>query len=100
MSSSELTSSTSQDIAVESLRLLSVNKVRQILKTRHETVKKLVQTGRIKAVKINKGKYKIPYKSLLDYVNGDSTPPVEQDGIISLEETQSKIDALIEEYKN
>jgi len=100
VSSSELTLSASQDMARESLRLLSINEVRQILKIRHQTVKKLVIKGRIKAIKTENGKYKIPYKSLMEFINGDSTSSVEQDGIISLEETQSKIDSLIEEYLN
>jgi hypothetical protein len=84
----------------EELRLLSINRVSKILGIRNETVKNLVRTGRIKAVTTTNHKFKIPYKCLLEYVNGNSTSGVSENGIIPLEETQSKIDSLIKEYSS
>ncbi len=100
VSSEELTNNSFPDIAIESLRLLSINEVRKILKTRHDTIKNLVKMGKIKAVKTDKGKIKIPFISVLDFVKASSTSQNEQCGIISLEETKGKINALFEEYKN
>ena len=81
-------------------RLLSINAVRKLLGVRHETVKELIRTGKIKAVTTTNHKFKVPYKSLLDYINGNNTPCASENGIIPLEETQSKIDLLIKEYEN
>ena len=85
---------------MDELRLLSINRVSKILGIRYETVKQLVRTGKIKSVTMTNHKFKIPYKSLLEYVNGNSASEVSENGIIPLEETQSKIDALIKEYSN
>lgn len=82
------------------LKLLSINKVRKILGIRYETVKKLVSTGRIKTVITLNHKVKIPYKSLLEFINGEKTSFNSENGIIPLEETQSKIDVLIKEISD
>ena len=96
----EKISSKPETLNVSELRLLSINKASKILGIRYKSVQKLVRRGRIKAVTLTNGKYKIPYKNLIDFINGDTEPETVHNGIISLEETQNKIDALIKEYSN
>jgi len=50
VSSSELTLTASPLITEDSLRLLSVNEAREILKVRHETVRKLIEDGKIEVI--------------------------------------------------
>ena len=67
MSSSELTKQANEVIATESLRLLSMNEVREILKVRHETVRKLIEDGKIEVIIIGK-RIKIPTRSLEKFI--------------------------------
>jgi len=55
----------------EDLRLLSVNEAREILKVRHETVKKLIKEGRIEVIMIGK-RIKIPMRSLETFIKESS----------------------------
>lgn len=78
------------------LRLFSIYKASKILGIRYESVQKLVRTGRIKAITVN-NKYKISYKSLLEFING----PVRANNVKSklpIEETQLRIDNIFKEY--
>lgn len=81
---------------ISELRLLSINKSSKILGIRYETVQKLVRKGMIKAVLVN-NKYKVPYKSLLEFVNGNNEVHDAKHGI-PIEETQTRIDNLLKEY--
>lgn len=81
---------------ISELRLLSIYKSSKILGIRYETVQKLVRTGKIKAVLVN-NKYKIPYKSILEFANGSNELPVAKP-TITIEETQNRIDNLLKEY--
>ena len=81
---------------ISELRLLSIYKSSKILGIRYETVQKLVRTGKIKAVLVN-NKYKIPYKSILEFANGSNELPVAKP-TITIEETQNLIDNLLKEY--
>lgn len=81
---------------ISELRLLSIYKSSKILGIRYETVQKLVRTGKIKAVLVN-NKYKIPYKSILEFEDGSNEPPVAKP-TITIEETQNRIDNLLKEY--
>lgn len=81
---------------VSELRLLSIFKSSKILGIRYETVQKLVRTGEIKAVLVN-NRYKIPYKSLLEFANGSNELPVAKP-TITIEETQNRINNLLKEY--
>jgi len=78
------------------IRLLSINKVSKLLGVRYETAKQLVYTGKIKGITVNK-KVKVPYKNLFEFINEKNNSSSLETGIISLEETQSKIDFLIKE---
>ena len=51
----------------DELRLLSINEAREILKIRHETVKKLIEEGKIEVVMIGK-RVKIPMSSLRKFI--------------------------------
>jgi excisionase family DNA binding protein len=83
---------------ISELRLLSINKASKILGIRYETVRTLVRTGKIKGVTLANNRIKIPYKNLLEFLNSEAKNQQPDNGIISLEETQKKIDALIKEY--
>lgn len=88
------------DIIYDSVKLLSINEARKLLSVRFSTVKKLVETGTIKSILIN-GRRKIPFKNLLEYVNHQSatvTKDSSETGIISVEETQTKIESIINNY--
>lgn len=82
----------------EDLRLLSINKASKILGIRFETVKKLIRTGKIKAVMTANQKFKIPYKNLVEFTNGSNSVAANQNNVIPFEVTQNKIDILIKEY--
>lgn len=79
-------------------KLLSINKVSKLLGIRYDSVKRLIITGKIRHIKIDK-RIKIPYMSLLEFINTQNIAnSVSDNGIISSEETQNKINALIKEY--
>ena len=67
VSSSELTITANPEIMTESLKLLSVNEAREILKVRHETVKKLIEDGKIEVIIVGK-RIKIPMRSLDKFI--------------------------------
>jgi hypothetical protein len=80
----------------EDLKLLSINQVRTVLGIRFETAKILVNDGKIKFIEIN-GRKKIPLKNLIEYLDRQNViQNHSNDGIISSEETQNKIDLIIE----
>ena len=81
------------------IRLLSINRASKLLGIRYETVKKLVNLGKIKAVSTINNRFKIPYQSLVDFVSRENIQFKKQ-SIIPIEETQNKIDSLIKEYSN
>ncbi len=91
-------SSKSKSLEIHELRLLSINKASKILGIRYETVKKLVRSSKIKAVITVNNKIKIPYKNLFEFINENNSSSSLETGIISLEETQNKIDFLIKEH--
>jgi len=66
VSSSELTI-TANPNTTDSLRLLSINVVREILKVRHETVRKLIEDGKIEVIIIGK-RIKIPMRSIEKFI--------------------------------
>lgn len=76
--------------------LLSINKVSKVLGIRYESAKKLISSGKIKSVTIN-NRVKIPFYNIINFINHEDNPE-EKSGIISLEETQNKIDSLMKEY--
>jgi len=78
------------------LRLLSINKASKMLGIRYETVKHLVQIGKISSILINR-KYKIPYLSLVDFVNGSASSN-NQTNLVPIEDKQNRIDNLLKEY--
>lgn len=79
-------------------RLMSINEVAHTLGVRHQSVKKLISEGKLVAVKIGR-RTKIPVMSLYEFLHSEAVNPQPDNGIISIEETQNKIDALIKEYQ-
>lgn len=79
------------------LRLLSINKASKILGIRYETVVKLVKTGRIRSVMTINNKYKVPYSSLVEFVNGSNEIKQVTTALVPIEVTQSRIDDLLKE---
>ncbi len=85
----------SDTLNLSELRLFSINKASKILGIRYESVQKLVRTGRIKAIIVN-NKYKIPYRSLVEFTNGTG----KANNTIShvpIQEAQARIDNLLKE---
>lgn len=101
VSSSELTQTSSQINTAESLRLLSVNEAREILKIRHETVKKLIEEGKIEVMIIGK-RYKIPMSSLKKFIEENSRRITEEEKEQQLscerENILNKIDSIIKKH--
>lgn len=93
----EILSGNSGTVKISELRLLSINKVSKILGIRYETVVKLVKFGRIRSVMTINNKHKVPYSSLVEFVNGSNPMPVVQKCIIPIEETENKIEELLRE---
>ena len=78
-------------------RLLSINEVAHILRVRQQSIKKLIATGNLTTVKIGK-RTKIPVMNLYQFLNSKTVDHQQDNGIISLEETERKINELIKEY--
>jgi len=104
VTSSEVTQTTSPEITAESLRLLSVNEVRQILKLRHETVMTLIDEGKIEVIIIGK-RIKIPAISLKKFIEENTVrltetgneSPVQQRN--SRDFVNNKIDSIIKKRR-
>ncbi len=54
------------EIDINNLRLLSINEARKVLGLRHETVKGLIEQGKLQALIIH-NRIKIPIWSILEY---------------------------------
>lgn len=101
VSSSELTHNTSHAIMTESLRLLSVNEAREILKIRHEAVKKLIEDGKIEVIIIGK-RIKIPMRNLNKFIEENSKNISEENELTkssSLHYLNEEIDSIIKNHK-
>lgn len=61
-----------QEKNIDNLRLLSINEARIRLGIRYESLRKLIEQGRIDVINIE-GKIKIPYRSLIKFLDDDST---------------------------
>ncbi|MFA5010563.1 MAG: helix-turn-helix domain-containing protein [Ignavibacteria bacterium] len=101
VSSSELTQTSSQEISTESLRLLSVNEARELLRVRHDTVKKLIEEGKIEVLIIGK-RTKIPYISLKKFVEENARTlneeQKEEQLATSREFINKKVDSIINKH--
>lgn len=93
----EILSENSDSLKTSELRLLSINKASKILGIRYETVVKLVKTGRIKSVMTLNNKYKVPYSSLVEFVNGNNEVKQVTAQVVPIEVTQNRIDNLLKE---
>lgn len=85
---------TNPTIQVGNLRLLSINEARKTLGIRYETMRKLVDDGRIGYIEIE-GKKKISLISLHQYIESNTVqnPPKTKTNI------DSDIDTLFEKFK-
>lgn len=79
----------------KSLRLISINKARKIFGIRHQSVKKMLITGKIRYIKVGK-RLKIPYMNLVKLIEEKS---VQRDNDSSTESVSRRIDELITEYR-
>jgi len=66
MSSQTNINSNQSGIDIKNLKLLSINEARKVLGLRHETVKGLIEQGKLQALIIH-NRIKIPIWSLLEY---------------------------------
>lgn len=83
----------------DNLRLLSVNQTRKILGVSHITLKRLIEEGTIKAVRINT-RYKISLSAIQEFADGISQNS-KIDITIPPENAASAIlDDLINEFQN
>lgn len=102
VSSSELTQDTSNEVAIDSLRLLSVNEAREILKIRHEAVKKLIEDGKIDVIIIGK-RIKIPMRNLNKFIEENSRRINEEEAELILtgkqEFIRNKVKSIIKNQK-
>lgn len=60
-----------ENSTLENLRLLSINEARIRLGIRYESLKKLIEQGRIDVINIE-GKIKIPYRNLIKFLDDTS----------------------------
>lgn len=81
----------------ESLRLHSLNSVRKILGISHITLKRLIQEGEIKAVRINT-RYKISLSALQEFTRGTIIAPEGSDKASSNQTPDSILDDLIHKF--
>jgi hypothetical protein len=61
-----------QEKNIDNLRLLSINEARIRLGIRYESLKKLIEQGRIDVINIE-GKIKIPYRNIIKFLDDDIT---------------------------
>lgn len=101
LSSPELTQTSSQEISTESLRLLSVNEARELLRVRHETVKKLIEEGKIEVMIIGK-RIKIPFISLMKFIEENARTLNEEQKeerlATSRDFINTKVDSIIKKH--
>lgn len=84
----------------DNFKLFSINEVAKVFGIRHKNVKQLINTGKLKVIKIGK-RIKIPAINITEFINSESNnyqPVTNNNGIISPEELEFKIDSLISEY--
>ena len=81
----------------DELRLLSVDQARKILGVSHITLKRLIQEGVIKAVKINT-RYKISISALQEFTRGTESVPEGSNGPSSIQTPDSILDDLIHKF--
>ena len=81
----------------ESLRLLSINQARKILHIKHDDMKKLVTSGKVRYVNIE-GKIKIPYFELREFLQNNlirDTETKESDS----RKAEAEMNNIINKYK-
>jgi excisionase family DNA binding protein len=101
LSSPELTQTSSQGISTDNLRLLSVNEARELLRVRHETVKKLIEEGKIEVMIIGK-RIKIPFISLMKFIEENARTLNEEQReerlATSRDFINTKVDSIIKKH--
>jgi len=81
----------------ESLRLLSVDEARKILGVSHSTLKRLIEAGAVKAIRINT-RYKISLSALQEFTRGAIIAPEGSDKPSSNQTPDSILDDLIHKF--
>ena len=94
LSSNELATNNGIQINESNLKLLSINEARKTLGIRYETMRKLIEDGRIGYTEIN-GKKKVSMLSLFRFIENNTVyKPHKQDSNIQID-----IDNLFENLK-
>lgn len=83
----------------ESLRLLSINEARKILGISHITLKRLIQEGAIKAVRINT-RFKISLSAIREFTDGVSQNSKIDNTIPPENAARAILDDLINDFQN
>lgn len=85
----------------DELRLISVNEAREILKVRHETVRKLIEEGKIEVIIIGK-RIKIPINRLKKFIEENTRKISEEEKEQYLSNSRdfinNKIDSIIKKH--
>jgi len=101
VSPSGFTQTASPEISTESFKLLSVNEAREILKLRYETVRKLIEEGKIEVIVIGK-RYKIPMNSLKKFIEENTRRISEEEKEQYVSDKRdlinNKIDSIIKKH--
>lgn len=80
------------------LRLISINKASQIMGIRHESVRRLIDEGRLNAIEID-GKFKVPMGSIEDFVmNLHSQPGLKKFDRRPVANADEKIQKIIKRH--
>lgn len=93
----DLNSQTENQLHCDELRLLSVDQARKILGVSHITLKRLIEEGAIKAVRINT-RYKISLSAIKEFTRGVMSAPEDSDGSSSTQTPDSILDDLINKF--
>ena len=93
----DLNSHEETQLHCDELRLLSVDQARKILGISHITLKKLIEQGAIKAVRINT-RYKISLSALQEFTRGAIIAPEGSDKPSSYQTPDSILDDLIHKF--
>jgi len=81
----------------DELRLLTINQARKILHIKHDDMKKLIASGKVRYVSIE-GKIKIPYFELKEFLQNNLIRKTDSKEIDSLN-TETEINNIINKYK-
>lgn len=95
----DLNSHEDNQLHCDELRLLSVDQARKMLGISHITLKRLIEQGAIRAVRIN-SRYKISLSAIKEFTRGVMSAPEGSDKPSPNQTPDSILDDLINEFQN